>query len=105
MDDELLKLEDAARMIGRYVKTVRRWYAWLEGGDRSNIPVLPPPLIRKGPRGVLCIYKTDIPQLALFREYISVNRGLFRDYYVLSKEAKMKREYTQAMKIFRNLNL
>lgn len=80
MNDELVKISDAAKMIGRTALTIKHWYKWVELVGPSNIPVTLPKRERIGSRGDMYFYKKDIPMLATFRDFLALNPGIMRVY-------------------------
>lgn len=80
MNDNLIKLSDAAKIIGRTPQTIKHWYKWVEQVGQQNIPATLPKRERIGSRGDMYFKKEDINMLATFRDYLALNPGIMRDY-------------------------
>ena len=80
MNDNLIKISDAAKMIGRTPLTIKHWYKWVEQVGQQNIPATLPKRERIGSRGDMYFKKEDIAMLATFRDFLALNPGIMRVY-------------------------
>lgn len=80
MREDLIKLSDAAKLIGRTPLTIKHWYKWVEQVGQQNIPATLPKRERFGSRGDMYFKKEDVSMLATFRDFLALNPGIMREY-------------------------
>ena len=80
MEQKLIKIKDAGKMIGRTALTIKHWYKWAETPVGKLCPVKLPTVIRKGVRGDMYFREEDIVYLKVFRDYLALHPGLMRTY-------------------------
>lgn len=105
MDNELIKISDAAKLIGRTTQTVKHWYKWVELVGQQNIPVTLPKRERIGSRGDMYVNKQDIPMLATFRDFLALNPGIMRIYNRTrqGEAGRLRQEREEFKNFFKNV--
>lgn len=103
--EDLIKISEAAKIIGRTSLSVKHWYKWVDSIGGHNIPVTLPEVRRIGSRGDMYFKKEDIHMLATFRDYLALNQGVMRKYNRTrqGESGKLRQEREDFKNFFKNV--
>lgn len=105
MSQELIRIKEAATLVGRTVVSVKHWYWWAEKLTPEELPAPLPKLYRVGVRGDMYIDKAEIPVLEKFRDTIAENYGIMNDYnrHRRGEVGVIQQEREEMLNLFKNV--